>query len=185
MVTGLGSGDANQLKALRRQTGALQKEVRSQRKIVSQVLRGTGEEEAETAYQAIKIQDNLLEIINCLNLISGAAYNHLVNHHKPLNAEQIADLQILGKRFALILTGIEKGIAENPVIYPDAIGQDKAEIQNVIEAVSRNEVNRIREEMTGNRSSILFMNLLQETRNLVYFSFQVLQIIGGKDLKTK
>lgn len=185
IVTGLGSGDEHLLKALRRQTGALQKEVRSQRKIVSQVLRGTGDQEAETAYQVIRIQDNLLEIINCLNLISGAAYNHLVNHHKPLNAEQISDLHLLGHQFALILTGIEKGVAENPEVYPDLIGQDKVEMQNVIEAISRNEVNRIREEMTGNRSSILFMNLLQETRNLVYFSFQVLQSIGGNNLKEK
>ena len=44
-----------------------------------------------------------------------------------------------------------------------------------IEMSSKNEVIRIREEMTGNRSSILFMSMLQETRNIVYFSTQVMQ----------
>ncbi|MFO7721230.1 MAG: hypothetical protein R6W85_12445 [Gillisia sp.] len=44
-----------------------------------------------------------------------------------------------------------------------------------IEMSSKNEVRRIREELTGNRSSILFMSMLQETRNMVYFSTQVMQ----------
>ena len=153
----------------------MQKEARMHRKTVSQVLKGSVAQEAGQAYFAIRTQDNLMEIISCLDIIAGASFNHLANHHKPLNEMQLAELKAINGKLTLLLSGITQIVA--PVNKAASVDTESLKIHTEaeIEMSSKNEVRRIREEMTGNRSSILFMSMLQETRNIVYFSTQVMQ----------
>jgi hypothetical protein len=133
------------------------------------------EQEAGQAYFVIRTQDNLLQIISCLGIIAGVSFNHMANHHKPLNEMQLAELKAINVKLAIMLNGITQIVA--PVDKAASVDPEslKITVEAEIEMSSKNEVRRIREEMTGNRSSILFMSMLQETRNIVYFSTQVMQ----------
>ena len=88
---------------------------------------------------------------------------------------QPAELKAINEKLALLLNGITQIVA--PVDKAISVDPESLKIttEAEIEMSSKNEVRRIREEMTGNRSSILFMSMLQETRNMVYFSTQVMQ----------
>jgi hypothetical protein len=170
--------DLSGLREVRKHITALQKEARMQRKIVSQVLKGTLEQESRQAYYAIRTQDNLLEIIHCFAMIAGTSYNHMANHHKPLHRMQLTELKIINESLILLLDGITQVIETNvpsPVI---TVGMLISPLEAEIEKSSKNEVQRIREELTGNRNSILFMGILQETRNVVHFSSQVIKILN-------
>ncbi|MFH0758471.1 MAG: inorganic phosphate transporter [Bacteroidota bacterium] len=175
IIAGTENTAKSELRHIRKSIAMMQKKARLHRKIVSQLVKGTVEQDAEQSYLAIRTQDNLLEIINCISLISGASYNHLVNHHKPLNEMQLGELKAINKRLALFLDGITQifSTADNAAMVE--IERLKTTTENVIEMSSKNEVKRIREETTGNRSSILFMSILQETRNIVHFSTQVMK----------
>lgn len=168
----------NALRDIRKSITDLQKEARMQRKIVSQVLKGTTEQEADQAYYAIRTQDNLLEILNCIGIISGASFSHMTNHHKPLNEMQLSELKTINNKLTLLLHGITKTVSPDDITtapYPELL---KIPVEAEIEQSSKNEVKRIREEMTGNRNSILFMSILQETRNIVHFSSHVMQSLN-------
>lgn len=174
IISGTKNNALSELSDIRKNIALMQKKSRMQRKIVSQVLKGTAEQEAEKAYLAIRTQDNLLEIINCLGIIAGASYTHLANHHKPLNKAQLSDLKGINEILSLLLNGFTQIVTSaddtekvDPVLL-------KISIEAEIKMISKNELKRIREEMTGNRSSILFMSILQETRNIVHFSNQAL-----------
>jgi phosphate/sulfate permease len=175
IIAGTEKNDISKLRNIRKNITLMQKEARMHRKIVSQVLKGTVEQEAGQAYFAIRTQDNLMEIISCLDIIAGASFNHLANHHKPLNEMQLAELKAINEKLTLLLSGITQIVA--PVNKAASVDTESLKIttEAEIEMSSKNEVRRIREEMTGNRSSILFMSMLQETRNIVYFSTQVMQ----------
>jgi len=175
IITGTANADISKFRDIKKNITLMQKEARMHRKIVSQVLRRTVEQESEEAYFAIRTQDNLLEIISCLGIIASASFNHMANHHKPLNGMQLAELEGINGKLALLLDGITQIVA--PVdkaasVDPEAL---KVNIEDEIEMCSKNEVRRIREDLTGNRSSILFMSTLQETRNIVHYSSQVMQ----------
>lgn len=175
IVTGTANADISKFRDIRKNITLMQKEARMQRKIVSQVLKRTVEQESGEAYFAIRTQDNLLEIISCLGIIAGASFNHIANHHKPLNQMQLAELEGISGKLGLLLDGITQIVApvDNPAsVDPEAL---KINIETEIEMCIKNEVRRIREEMTGNRISILFMSTLQETRNIVYYSSQIMQ----------
>jgi hypothetical protein len=92
IITVTEKGDIRELRTVKKKIELLQKKSKVHRKIVSQVLKGTSEQEAEHAYIAIRTQDCLLEIIECLGVFASLSYNHLANHHKPLNNLQLADL---------------------------------------------------------------------------------------------
>lgn len=166
------------LRNIRKNITALQKEVKMQRKVVSQLLKGTVEQEADRAYYAIRTQDNLLEIINCFGIIAGASFNHLANHHKPLHEMQLTELKTINDKLLLLLDGIYQIVAPDYNTTAVTPGSLIAAVEAEIEHSSKNEVKRIRDEMTGNRNSILFMSMLQETRNIVYFSSQVMQSLN-------
>lgn len=175
IVTGTANADISKFRDIRKNITLMQKEARMHRKIVSQVLKRTVEQESGEAYFAIRTQDNLLEIISCLGIIAGASFNHIANHHKPLNQMQLAELEGINGKLGLLLDGITQIVApvDNPAsVDPEAL---KINIETEIEMCIKNEVRRIREEMTGNRISILFMSTLQETRNIVYYSSQIMQ----------
>lgn len=172
----------NDLRNIKKNIALLQKKSRLHRKIVSQVIKGSVDLETDYAYDAIKIQDNILEIINCIGIIANASNSHLTNHHKPLNDLQFADLKIVNENISQLLHEISK-------VGDSISNQSNVDLQSlinntesVIEKASKNEVKRIREEMTSNRSSILFMSILQETRNIAYFSTQVMKSLS-KDMK--
>lgn len=169
------NADISKFRDIKKNIALMQKEARMHRKIVSQVLKRTVEQESGEAYFAIRTQDNLLEIISCLGIIAGASFNHIANHHKPLNQMQLAELEGINGKLGLLLDGITQIVApvDNPAsVDPEAL---KINIETEIEMCIKNEVRRIREEMTGNRISILFMSTLQETRNIVYYSSQIMQ----------
>lgn len=175
IITGTEKNEKNKLLNIKKNIMLMQKEARMQRKTVSQVLKGTAEQEAGQAYFAIRTQDNLMEIIGCIGSIADASFNHLANHHKPLNEMQLAELKAINGKLALLLNGITQIVLPVDKAASVDLVSLKIATEAEIEMSSKNEVKRIREEMTGNRSSILFMNVLQETRNIVYFSTQVMQ----------
>lgn len=178
IIVGTENTAISELREIRRNIALLQKKARTQRKIVSQLLKRTLEQDAEQGYYAIRTQDNLLEIINCIGIIADASYNHLANHHKPLNELQHSDLRAINEKLALMMNGITKVVAPIDNASFVDIEQLKTTTESVIETSSKNEVKRIREEMTGNQSSIMFMSILQETRNVVHFSTQVMKSLA-------
>lgn len=173
IIDGAESNLISELKKIKEKIVELQKSSRRRRKIVSQLLKGSTDQDSEDAYVAIRTQDNLLETINCINIFASSTYSHLSNHHKPLNQEQIIELKTINQKLGDLLDGILK-VVTNTDVEVD-INQLKVATEEFIEQSSKNEVKRIREELTGNRSSILFMSILQETRNVVHYSNQIVQ----------
>lgn len=175
IISGTKNNDKNKLRNIKSNITLLQKEARMNRKTVSQILKGTVEQEATQAYFAIRTMDNIMEIINCLGIIAGTSFNHLANHHKQLNELQLGELTVINEKLGEFLNGITQIVSPDNNIALVDIELLKTNSENEIELSSINEVKRIREEMTGTRSSILFMSILQETRNIIHFSSQVMK----------
>jgi hypothetical protein len=73
------------------------------------------------------------------------------------------------------LNCITKNIASKDITVSNNFNACIASIEREIEKGGKNEVKRIREELSGNKNSSLFMSMLQTTRNIVYFSKQVVR----------
>ncbi|MDO8897579.1 MAG: inorganic phosphate transporter, partial [Bacteroidales bacterium] len=175
IIAGNENGGSGELRDLKKNITSLQKEARMQRKIITQLLKGNVDQRADQAYYAIRTQDNILEIINCIGIMAGASLIHLTNHHKPLNETQIDELKAINYRLSLLMKGITQMVTPTETTFATNHDLLKISVEHEIEKSSKNEVQRIREEASGNRNSILFMSLLQESRNIVYFSSQVMQ----------
>ncbi len=180
IIAGTENASIADLKIIRKNIAIIQKRASIHRKILSRLLKGTVELDADQAYFTIRTQDNLLEVISCIDTIAGASYRHLANHHKPFNQLQFADLKAITEQFTLFLNGITQIVTtlDNEALADIELLKNTSEIE--IEKSSKNEVKRIREENTGNRNSILFMSILQETRNIVYFSTQFMKNLTMK-----
>jgi phosphate/sulfate permease len=164
-----------ELRGVRKEITLMQIRAKNHRKVISRLLKGIAEHQTEKAYNTIRVQDNILQIINCTDIIACSTYNHLANYHKPLNDQQYNDLRTIAANLTLLIDLIIKILGQKDEKSLLELENIKEIIELSVDKASQNEVKRIREEKTGNRSSILFMSILQEVRNIIHFSSQVVK----------
>ncbi|MEZ5069910.1 MAG: inorganic phosphate transporter [Bacteroidales bacterium] len=174
ILSGFEKTDLRKLKKTEEGISSLYKDVRNHRKNAVQMLKGSDWIDTEPAMNAINTHDNLLEILNCLKLIANASIKHHSNHHKPFTEMQFADFKTIDASLSEYLAGMKQkdDPAADPVLGAGVSRRMKTDA--VIRTCNRNEVKRIQDGATGNRSNILFMSMLQETRNIVHFASQVM-----------
>ncbi len=92
---------------------------------------------------------------------------------KSLGQAQQAELKtlsnLLGNYFAHISTDITSSNFNNI----DNVIAEQQKLLNLIDLFRKNEVKRIKKEAASTRNSLLFMNTLQETKNLSLFALNL------------
>ena len=67
------------------------------------------------------------------------------------------------------MTDIKDGVFANQ----ESIAVEQLKLLNLIDLFRKNEVKRIKKEAGSTRNSLLFMTILQETKNICLFSFNL------------
>lgn len=123
----------------------------------------------ETGHYYVQVLDFLREIAHCLNYISEPCLNHLENNHKGLLKQQQNELERLQKNMLQLLTTVSRAIEENDYSNRDQILKLQQNVMDEIDKARRAQVKRIKSKETGTKNSVLFLNILAETKNLALF----------------
>jgi phosphate/sulfate permease len=133
------------------------------------------EDSVETGHYYVQALDYLREIAHCVNYISEPCYEHVNNNHKGLLNIQKTELtriiQDVSKLIALILEIIQK----------DAFGRQEeafklqVSLLDMLDEVRKAQVKRIKNKEAGTKNSLLYLNLIAETKNLVLFMVNLLK----------
>ena len=123
----------------------------------------------------MQILDYLREIAHCLKFIADPIYDHLDNNHPSLLKEQVKDLHGLNESvspfFDEILTIIKKQNYKNL----DKLIKEQQEILELIVKIKKKHIKLIKTESFSTRSSLMYLNLLAESKNLVLFSVNMVK----------
>lgn len=172
-VEGLAKADLAVLRKTKRNTEKLTQLGKEQKNSVTLVIKQLKEGASETGHFYVQSLDYAREIIHSLNFFITPATNHLANNHRPMGIAQIEELkqmsQQLGEFFKLITTGISSGDFSNQ----ETIAARQQIIINMVDLFRKSEIKRIKVESTTTRNSLLYLNLVQETKNLLLFSFNL------------
>jgi len=129
----------------------------------------------ETGHYYVQILDYLREIAHCLKFIADPVYDHLDNNHPSLLKEQVKDLHGLNESvspfFDEILTIIKKQNYKNL----DKLIKEQQEILELIVKIKKKHIKLIKTESFSTRSSLMYLNLLAESKNLVLFSVNMVK----------
>nr|WP_321407101.1 inorganic phosphate transporter [uncultured Carboxylicivirga sp.] len=123
----------------------------------------------------IQAFDYLTELVNCLTGITKPLYIHFENHHKGLNAEQQSDIQELLDQVSAFfnhLVHIEK--EHKYALIGDMVIKQNF-LLGFLEELRKNQIKRIQSGHGRTRMSILYLDLLAETKNILLYSINLLK----------
>jgi phosphate/sulfate permease len=172
-ITALNNEDVKALYKIQKSVQKLSKKAKSKKNSVTYIIAKLKEDSIESGHFYVQVLDYLREILHSLSFTVEPAYEHVNNNHKALSQAQQAELKtlsnMLGNYFAHISTDITASNFKNI----ENIITEQQKVLNVIDLFRKNEVKRIKKESVSTRNSLLFMNILQETKNLYLFALNL------------
>jgi phosphate/sulfate permease len=138
-------------------------------------LRKLEEEFIETGPFYVQILDYLREIAHCLTYIADPIYDHLDNNHPSIIPEQVKDLHELNESVNSFYDHVEVLIRAQDYKNLDGLLAEQQKILDLITRIKKKQLKYIKSESVGTRNSLMYLNLLSETKNLVLYTVNVVK----------
>ena len=138
-------------------------------------LRKLEEEFVETGPYYVQILDYLREIAHCLTYIADPIYDHLDNNHPPIIPEQVKDLHELNESVNSFYDHVEALIQKQDYTNLDKLLAEQQRILDLIAKIKKKQIKYIKSESVGTRNSLMYLNLLSESKNLILYTVNMVK----------
>jgi len=165
-IEGLEKEDNKKLKKIKKEldtTTAKTKYLKDHINIIVDKLREGSE---DNAYYFVQVLDFMREMLHSITFITGPVYEHVDNNHKPLIADQIAELKQLDSIFNIMVSKIIFDIETCEYGSQDDIQLELNKLLELVELSNKKQIKRIKNSVVGTKNSILFMNIINESKHL-------------------
>jgi phosphate/sulfate permease len=109
--------------------------------------------------------DYLREAVDCLNYITTPIFEHVDNNHKELSKSQVKDIASLQKHVEGLFDQIMECFNDN--FSHEVLNSNIEEFNQQITEIRNSQIKRIRAKKDSTKTSILMLNILQESQNLI------------------
>jgi len=137
---------------------------------IHKTLGRISEDSMESGQYYVQVIDYLREISHCLNYISEPCVEHIENNHKGLIAAQKTELNKLIASISAMIKLIREMIENKDFGQQAEAIKLQTGILESIEKMRKAQVKRIKAKESGTRNSVLFLNILSESKNLTLFT---------------
>jgi len=124
------------------------------------------EESVDTAYYFVTTLDYMREMLHSITFIVNPAFDHVDNNHKPLIPGQIEELMMLEKMIGKMIAVVTQSIDNQDFATQEELLAMEQELLDQIRKVNKNQIKRLKNAEVGTKSSILFLNIVNELKNL-------------------
>lgn len=129
----------------------------------------------DTGHYYVQSVDYLREIAHCLSFIAKPAFEHVENNHNKLDQKQQDDLMMLAAGIDKMYKNIVARINSKNYDYLEEIIRQQHEMLEMIKEMRITQVKRLRDTDIHTRPSLLFLDILAETKNLLLYSINLLK----------
>ncbi len=128
-----------------------------------------------TSHYYVQVVDYLSEATKALVHITRPCFDHIDNNHEGMTKEQIEDLMDINDEVEKIYRHINQMLKSNDFSDIDQVLEQRDHLfESIAEAIKR-QLKRIKNRETSTRSSMLYLNILSETKTLVLQSRNLLK----------
>jgi Na+/phosphate symporter len=140
---------------------------------INAIVEKLREESVESGYFFVQVVDYLREMVHSVEFIVKPALNHVDNNHKPLKKDQIKELVLIYDELEKLVKEVARSVKFNDFSNQDDIIQMMNEYRTLVEKIRKNQIKRVKNNKVGTKNSILFFDILNESKNL---GFQVVNL---------
>jgi len=123
----------------------------------------------------VQVLDYLREIVNACYFVTLPSFDHVANNHKGFNKEQEKELINIKEQLQTLIGGCAKIISTCNFQTTDQVDHIQKELIDHINKFRKNQIIRIKDHKTGTKGSMLFLNILQETKNIALYSDNIVE----------
>lgn len=166
-LTGLYTEDRKLLKQVARESEEMYNDAHERKYEVNSVLLSMDEGHIKTGHYYVQVVDYVNEIAKALLHITRPSFLHIDNHHSGFTKEQMEDLKKVNDSVneinSLIIEILNSGDYSNlrmTMVLRERLFDDIAQI-------TENQIRRIKNGGTSTRGSMLYLEILNETKTMV------------------
>ncbi|MEE4177144.1 MAG: inorganic phosphate transporter [Bacteroides sp.] len=175
MISSYVSEDRKRLKTIRKDIESINAFTKGLKKDVFLTLKKLEEGSVETGHYYVQVLDYLREIAHCLHFIVQPAYEHLENNHPTTCPELGEAINTLNSEIESFFYDVNHLIETgNFSDLKMLISNNQAIIQH-LEEVKMLQIRMIKDDKSGTRSSLVTLNMLTETKNILLHTINVMK----------
>lgn len=139
------------------------------------ILVNLKDEYADAGQFYVQSIDYMREINHCVSYIVTPSAEHIENNHKSLIPPQIEELTRIYSEISIFTNDIINIMKKKNFEDFEFIVSKQQNIMKIIDESRKKQIKRIKNNETGTRNSILYLNILAEIKNLTLFSINLLK----------
>ena len=184
MITGLAYEDRTNLKACSKKVNKLNVEVKKIKNQVPDMVKLLNEDSVYSGPFYVQLIDYLREMAHATSFIVEPVFEYIDNNHKAFEQEQIEELNIIQAKLSQFFTHINAIINDRNYLSEsiDSVLEEQEGLLKLIKKFRKEQIKRIKAEKVGTRNSVLFLGVLNETKNLILYAGNLLK--ASRDFAT-
>ncbi|RLD48793.1 MAG: phosphate permease [Bacteroidetes bacterium] len=163
---GLEHEDIKELKKTKKEIQKITSRTKYLKDHINVIVDKLKEESVDTAYYFVTTLDYMREMLHSITFIVNPAFDHVDNNHKPLIPDQIEELMMLEKMIGKMIAVVTQSIDNQDFATQEELLAMEQELLDQIRKVNKNQIKRLKNAEVGTKSSILFLNIVNELKNL-------------------
>jgi len=170
----------NNLREMRKADGIiknLNEGIRQERVTFPQKIERFPETFLETGSYYIQVLDYLKEVGNCLTFIVKPSLEHIDNNHQEILEIQKEELKQLSAGINEYFREIIAQATDNEPNDNEKIKQQEHALVEQINKLKKKQIKRIKSGESKTRNSMLYLNILEESRKLVIYTHSVIKAL--------
>ncbi|MDD2412484.1 MAG: inorganic phosphate transporter [Bacteroidales bacterium] len=187
-MIGLIEEDRKQLKSIKNEVKDYNTHVKDLKDNLYQFMQNLNKLTPETGHYYVQVLDYMREMSRVLNFIVEPIYEHVSNNHKALVEAQKEELKQIIALNSEIFNQVIHMVKEMKYDEIAHIISDIEVLIRKIEGYKKAQIKRIKKREVNTRNSILYLGLMQESKNLLMFVINLIKaqrdfVIFTKDQK--
>ncbi|MCF8304517.1 MAG: inorganic phosphate transporter [Bacteroidales bacterium] len=167
--------DRKRLKKIRKDIIDLDKKVKKQRDNINLTIERLKEDSVETGHYYVQVIDYLREIAHATHYIIDPVYEHVENVHKGFIEIQIEELEGLTEQLRKLFDKVSYTVEHNEFHELDKVYKIQVKLLDTIDALRKSQLKRLKKKISGTNTTMLYLTILQETKNLSLFVVNMLK----------
>lgn len=169
IIDGVTTENLKELRATNKKVKEINKKSKRLKDNIHLTVKELQEDSIETGHYYVQVLDYLREIGHAISFISKPSLDHVDNNHKVMIPAQAEELENIKKYLADFIANVMDIISSKDFERNDLVFNQQQNILNYIDKSRKNQIKRIKRNETGTRNSMLFLNIVQETKNLTLY----------------
>ena len=175
LVEGLKNEDRQLLRELTKDVKKFNKKTKKIKDNVNVTVIKLMADQIDTGFFYVQSVDYLREIAHCFTFMAIPSYEHIENNHDGLGEEQVKELTELTNGIRDIVGDIITEIQVKDYSKLDVIIVKQQKLLDLISVIRKNQVKRIKDFEIQTRRSLLYLDILAETKNLILYAINLLK----------